>query len=593
MKNRLKQWREKLFLQDEQGQAIVIIAFAVIGLILFAGLALDAATVYAGQSRLKRALDAAALAGVVELPNEDAAVARTKQFMLANGFDTADTESVPLFDYGRIQSTEYMQWAVTATHRVPLNFLPLINFDYAEVTEVAVAEYRVMVDIYTTQTGGRGIVGPVNLSNWGRWSNPKWGDAFTPQCWTCDGDCPDDLPTDVQGNVTDCPAGSKSPETPGGFNPDHAELYNEFGQGYPFRIHIPPAYDSNEVQIELLDPDGYNQSLQGSVTISCTMQGDTETRTDCGDQRDACLLDTCDEDEDINDYWFMRIDENRCFTDTGGGRCGPAYSEDHNTQTEYRLYYHRQLADQSIIREQIGTTYVGWATEADDLADDGLSTDMEWIVAWTVDVDCDDGSCDVPNIVVNEDDSRSLYLEVDGVTGSSENGFDLWAGPPPPITETIPSNVNDRNLHLLWNPNYHDSGGIVTFGSGYLPLNTNVTGPVTMTFAFVPPEASGIAINLFHFNNDSGSLGQQIDYYLEGVSDWHHVGTLSLKGTWSTSDDYLYQPPGSRDHDGVTLPDEFYGGYLIAEYQTGFLDTSSWRIEYEGIVGDMFVRLIQ
>ncbi|MGB3905216.1 MAG: Tad domain-containing protein [Anaerolineae bacterium] len=574
----LRQLEEKSLHGDEQGQAIVVIAFAIIALILFAGLALDAATVYAGQSKLNRAVDAAALAGVVELPNEDAALARTRQFMLANGFDTADGESVPLFQTGRVPSTEYIQWAVTATHRVPLNFLPLINFDYAAVTEVAVAEYRAMVDIYTTQTGGRGIVGPVNLSNWGRWSNPRWGDAFTPQCWTCSSGC------DAAGAGKDfCP-------DPGP-NPDHTELYNQFSQGYPFRIHIPPAYDSDDVQIELLDPDGYNQPFQGSVTISCTTPVDTVSRTDCADRLDACLLDTCDQDEDINDYWFMRIDENRSFGRLGDGGRPDTYTPENNTQTEYRLYYHKQLADQSILREDIGT-YVGWATEVDDLADDGDSTDLEWIVPWTVDVSCDDG-CDVPNIVVNEDDSRSLYLEVDGVTGYSENGFDLWAGPPPPITETIPTNVNDRNLYLLWNPNSHDAGGIVTFGSGYMPLNTNASGLITMTFAFIPPEASGVGINLYHFDNDSGSLGQQIDYYLEGVSDWHNVGTLSLNGTWSTSLDAVYQAPGSRDHDGVAVPDEFYGGYLLGRYQTGYLDTSSWRIEYEGVVGDMFVRLIR
>ncbi|HUV72826.1 MAG TPA: Tad domain-containing protein, partial [Anaerolineae bacterium] len=64
--------------RDEQGQAIVVIAFALMALVLFAGLALDAATIYAGQSRLKRAVDAAALAGVIELPSTDAAAARTR-----------------------------------------------------------------------------------------------------------------------------------------------------------------------------------------------------------------------------------------------------------------------------------------------------------------------------------------------------------------------------------------------------------------------------------------------------------------------------------------------------------------------------------
>lgn len=575
MRKAFKWCKERFSAGQEQGQAIVIIALTLVALVLFAGLALDAATIYAGQSRLKRAVDAAALAGVVDLPNADAAEARTRQFMLANGFDTEDPESFPLFQAARVPSTEYVQWAVTATHRLPLSFLPLINFDYAEVTETAVAEYRSMVDIYTTQTGGRGIVGAVNLSNWGRWANPRWGDAFTPQCWTCTSGC-----DDLAGKDPSCPSS--------GPNPDHIDLYNEFNQGYPFRIHIPPGYAYNEVQIELLDPDGHNELVADTVQIEHVDESVETVDTDCdpytagdqNDRRDACLIDTGD---DTNPYWFLRIDENRSFSHLNGGRPS-SYAPDNNTQTEYRLYYHKQLPDQSIIRQELGT-YVGGAN--DD------TTDMEWITPWTVDVDCGDGSCDVPDIVENEDGSRSLHLEVDGVSGYSENGFDLWAGPPPPVTETIPSNVNQRNLYLLRNPNSHTPEGIVTYGSGYLPLNLNASGSITITFAFVPAEAAGVGMNVFHFDNDSGSLGQDVSYYLEGVTGWEHEGTLSLNGTWSSSQDYVYQPPGSRDHDSISIPDEFYGGYLWADYDTGFLDTSSWRIEYEGVVGEMFVRLIE
>ncbi len=577
-------WKASSIVQDERGQAIVVIAFALVALVLFAGLALDAATVYAGQSRLKRAVDASALAGVIELPNEPASESRTRQFMLGNGLDPADPQVISLFETARIPSTQYMQWAVTATHRVPLHFLPIVNFRYAEVTEVAVAEYRSMVDIYTTQTGGRGIVGPVNLSNWGKYSNPRWGDAFTPLCWTCASGCSADGGTDPS-NPAKCPAGP---------NPDRSELYNEFGQGYPFRIHIPPGYASNRVQIELLDPDGYNQPIVGPVTIK-RLDGSTTvvplSSIDCNpygggandnDRRDACMLLTGDQ---ANPYWFLRMDENRCFSHLDGGRPSGGYNEAYNTQTEYRLYYHKEMADHSIMRQDLGT-YVGGANDA--------STDLKWVVAWNVDVNCGDGYCDVPNIVVNEDGSRSLYLEVDGVSGWSENGFDLWAGPPP--TDTIPTNVNERNIYLINNPSSHDSGGIVTYGSGYLPLNVNLNAaaqPIEVTFAFVPPEAAGVDINVFHFDNDAGALGQAIDYYLEGVSEWHHRGTLSLNGTWSTTQNYVYQPPATRDHDSLAVPTEFYGGYLKARYRTDFLDTSSWRLEYGGVVGDMFVRLIQ
>ena len=578
MKTRFVQLKETLALGGERGQAIIIIAFALIGLLLFAGLALDTATIYAGQSRLKRAVDAAALAGVVELPNQDAADARTRQFMLANGFDTEDTQ-VGTRD---VSVSGLQRWAVTATHRVPLNFLPLINFDYADVAESAVAEYRSLVEMYTTQTGGTGMVGPVSLFNWGRWANPKFGDAITPQCYTCDGvDC------DVYGaGRYICPSDA---------NPDHVELYNESASGYPFRIQIPAGYSHDHVQIEIFDPDGWNQPIEGSVAIKHTT-GMTTTETevielneiDCNEHSDGnqnermepCLIVTGDP---ANPYWFMRIDETRSFYDR------PAtYSDLYNTETHYRLYYLRQRPDQSIFRALVAD-YVGEAADA--------STDMQWVVppGWILDINCDDGSCDVPNIVENKDGSRSILLEVDGVSGYSKNGFDLWAGPPP--TEPIPSDVNERNLYLLEHRDAHDPENVVIYGSGYLPLSVHAGGQITITFTLVPIDAAGLRMNLYHFDNDAEEGLGQIGYYLEGVEGWQTVGTLSLDGTWSASQPYVYQEPTSRYHDSFTLPAEFYGAYLEAVYTPRYVDTpvenATWRIEYEGPVGDTFVRLIE
>jgi hypothetical protein len=576
VKRRLEQCRELLTVQDEQGQAIIIIAFAIVALILFAGLALDAATIYAGQSRLKRAVDAAALAGVVELPNEAAAADRTTQFLLANGYDATDSEVMPSFEAARLPSAEYMQWGVTATYRLRLNFLPVINFDYVEMTEVAVAEYRSMVDIYSSQTGGRGIVREVHLANWGRYANPLFGDLYTPHCWTCSGAaCPADAPEDP--NL--CPGY--------GPNPDHSELYNEFSQGYSFRISVPGSYPYDELSIEILDPDSYNQPINDSVVTITRIDGEPiDIIVDCdpttgdidNDRQDACLLETPDE---RNPYWFLRLDENRAFNGKP-----ESYNEAYATTTHYRLYYHKQLADQSMIKSFVDPTYVGGYD---------ASHDMEWVEAWRVDL-----NSDLPGIVTSEDGDFSLYLEVDGVSGSSKNGFDLWAGPP---YTGIPTNINERNIYLLHPDNHslHDPAGVVTYGSGYLPLVTTAdpTEIMTVTFTFVPEEALHIGMNLFHFDSDFSPYGQGIDYYLDGVGDWHYAGTLSLNGTWSTSQNYVYQEPGTRDHDTAIIhgssldPDEFYGGYLLGKFYPRFLKTSTWHLEYQGIVGEVFVRLIE
>lgn len=577
MKTKLEQVKETLNLEDERGQAIIVIAFAIIALLLFAGLALDAATVYSGQTRLKRAVDAAALAAVVELPNEGAATERTEQFMLANGFDIGDLQQVPSFDTSRVPASGLLQWAVTATHRVPLVFLPLINFDHVDVTESAVAEYRSMIDIYASQTGGQGFVGPITLFNYGRWSNPRFGDAITPQCYTCAAGC-----DEYGAGRYSCPAGT---------NPDHSELYNESGQGYPFNIQIPQGYSSDEIQIEILDPDGYNRPIDETITIkhhdgvSVTYEEDIEPEAVYCDERlsdpnnermNPCLIPTGDL---ANPYWFMRLDQTRSF----GGQ--PAsYHSSYNTETHYRLFYLKQLPDQSIIKAPLAT-YVGGAADS--------STDLQWYSPpdWTLDINCADGSCDVPNIVENRDGSHSLLLEVDGVSGYSKNAFDLWAGPPP--SESIPSNVNERNLYLLENRSAHDPEGVIIYARGYLPLGINGSSPITMTYAFIPLEAADAWINIFHFDNDATQ--PVIDYYLEGVGGWHEQGSLSLDGTWSKTQNYVYQPPGSRDHDHLELPSaaDFFSGYLHGRYIPAYNDASTWRVEYEGMVGDVFVRLIE
>jgi hypothetical protein len=185
------------------------------------------------------------------------------------------------------------------------------------------------------------------------------------------------------------------------------------------------------------------------------------------------------------------------------------------------------------------------------------------------------------------------------VSGYSKNAFDLWAGPPP--TESMPSNMNERNLYLLEHRDAYDSGGVIIYARGYLPLSVNgcidgcISGgsPITMTYSFIPIEAADAWINVFHFDNDATQ--QVINYYLEGVGGWNEQGSLSLDGTWSETENYVYQPPGSRDHDHLQIPSaaDFFSGYLHGHYTPAYNDASTWRFEYEGMVGEVFVRLIE
>ncbi len=71
---------------NEKGQSIIIITFAFLGLIAMLGIALDVGLVYIERVRLKRTVDAAALAAVTELPSEEEAAVRAMNYLNANGY---------------------------------------------------------------------------------------------------------------------------------------------------------------------------------------------------------------------------------------------------------------------------------------------------------------------------------------------------------------------------------------------------------------------------------------------------------------------------------------------------------------------------
>jgi hypothetical protein len=87
----IKNWigslrRQARLLPAESGQSLIILALAFLGLIAMLGLALDLGVLYIERIHLKRAVDAAALAGVVELPSEEAAMTRAIDYLRANDY---------------------------------------------------------------------------------------------------------------------------------------------------------------------------------------------------------------------------------------------------------------------------------------------------------------------------------------------------------------------------------------------------------------------------------------------------------------------------------------------------------------------------
>jgi len=155
--------------RHQQGQSLVIIAFAFIGILAAVGLAFDLGWAYVESIRVGQASDAAALAAASELPLEEAAHMRALVYLQENGYDySLENEVRVLVDglpvsgpseedasatiwiatsYSRDTSlppAQQMNTAdrirVTVSQRVPMHFMQFIGFQWIPVEASAEAE---------------------------------------------------------------------------------------------------------------------------------------------------------------------------------------------------------------------------------------------------------------------------------------------------------------------------------------------------------------------------------------------------------------------------------------------------------------------
>jgi hypothetical protein len=322
----------------------------------------------------------------------------------------------------------------------------------------------------------------------------------------------------------------------------------------------------------------------------------------------------------VNPWWFVRIDENRSGNGSGGGCGNPgSYTPSQNTQTLYELSYFGQNSDGSIVKIPIAS-YTGQV--GDGVRDNGDHlTDMRWVSPGgqeiydqpapvpvdagspgTFEVDLTD---DVRNILRDPEDGRMyIYLDVTAVSGASENGFEVWAGPAV-YTSTISSDVNTRNVQVINNPSGHSSDGVSVFGMGNLPMNSNFTNAVNIPLIYVPPEYAGRDIYVTLFDSDSGARPPIIFFYdtlseadwsMSFGSDWRNhpdrsadynvSGRCSIGGCnnqWVLPAYKLRVPTYDADrcasdptNQDVCTP--FFGGRLTANYIGGNHDTYGWQV---------------
>jgi hypothetical protein len=135
----------------QRGQSLIIVAFLIIALLAAVGLAVDLGLMYVERVRIGRAVDAAALAGAQELPDEGAAVDRAIEYLLLNGYEEADDfswawafpEEPDCFN----PPCPHYHLVVSATQEVSLTFMRVLGFQTVDVSAHAVGENANRLDI--------------------------------------------------------------------------------------------------------------------------------------------------------------------------------------------------------------------------------------------------------------------------------------------------------------------------------------------------------------------------------------------------------------------------------------------------------------
>jgi hypothetical protein len=128
-------WHRAKATFTERGQVLVMSALVMLVLMAAIGLAIDLGRIFVARAQLVRSLDAAALAGTLELPNVPAAQAKVYQYMTANDPD-AEVD-VPV-------SPQERQIQVNGHKQVPMFFIKIFGVESVEVNASARAGFGVL-----------------------------------------------------------------------------------------------------------------------------------------------------------------------------------------------------------------------------------------------------------------------------------------------------------------------------------------------------------------------------------------------------------------------------------------------------------------
>lgn len=432
---------------------------------------------------------------------------------------------------------------------------------------------------------------------------------------------------------------------------------------YHYKITIPADYPDNIVRIEIFDPDSVNQPNNNGSNFQATVvhtdiavangMPPTEILSCSSTRQNPCFINTGEDNLGldlalVNPSWFARVDENRGVgSPPGSGACGEPsnYFVEYNTVTHFDLFYLTETAEGGSQETPLAWYYGqsgDFVVERNGFPRDltfssfDHQTDLLWVTPGGRDnlaqpvavptgcgspnggdfdpVTCPDGtppgegsgfeidlSADVPGIVVDGDGNRVLFLDITSLSGSSENAFDIWAGPDDYLAAT-PGEVNGRNVAVLNDLDSHDAEGIVITAVENKLTSSNAFTRTNVPIGYVGPEYAGQPVYVSLYDGDSGAQ-PPITFFFDTIDpqDWSltfsnppepdpdgQTGRCIIGACNAQFVDPPYRidiptlneacsNPNDRAQQMVCTP--FEGGRLMASYHPGLFDSYLWHMQ--------------
>jgi hypothetical protein len=290
--------RRRRRIRGEKGYILAMTGLLIVPLVIFTAFGVDLGAWYAQSAKQQRAVDAASLAGVVQLPTQSSAIAAALDSLNANGYNcngaglvqgTTPTSSQPcMYQFPQAAGQE-MQIFLYAN---ATQYFSSIVLKGESLTRTATAVYNLHIPLASpsnffgnNMSGANGSPACTDPEATCAGSQPQvWGAINGPYSNHADGDPYSGLCAGNNGGTdTSCATTDSYGNSVTNPNP----LYNQGGYngsgGYVWVVNVPASDAGSTVTIQVYDPSqstngNYGEGLTPGTKTGCT----TTTTPSCG-----------------------------------------------------------------------------------------------------------------------------------------------------------------------------------------------------------------------------------------------------------------------------------------------------------------------